>query len=128
MIPFEHTAGTGWARFFAWVGLVLGAASLVVAFTVPLAAELGRIAAVAFFGGFAVWFALMAAERYRQAEQPRSGIATAGLALGVVTFAVMAYAMFAVIMAVYAGIVLPMAPNWVEGAVNPGGGVPAIDA
>ncbi|SFR83258.1 hypothetical protein SAMN05428970_2769 [Agromyces sp. CF514] len=120
MIPYEHTAGVGWARFFSWVGLGLGAASLIVAFTVPLAAEPGRVAGVAFFGGFAVWFALMGAQRFREAEQPRSWVATAGLVLGVVTFALMAYAMLAILLAPSVGFVLPVAPNWIEGVSNAG--------
>ncbi|MFF2371582.1 hypothetical protein [Agromyces sp. NPDC058110] len=127
MIPYEHTAGVGWARFFAWVGLVLGAASLIVAFTVPLAAEFGRVAGVAFFGGFAVWFALMGAQRFRDAEQPRSWVATTGLVLGVTTFAIMAYAMVALIVAFETGVVLPMAPNWIAGTPGPGVFVPSVD-
>lgn len=120
MIPYEHTAGVGWARFFAWAGLGLGAASLIVSLTVPLAAELGRVAVVAFFGSFAVWFGLMAAQRFRQADQPRSWVAILGTVLGIATFALMAYAMFALIMAIYYGVVLPMAPNWIAGVSNPG--------
>ena len=120
MIPYEHTAGVGWARFFAWAGLGLGAASLIVSLTVPLAAELGRVAVVAFFGSFAVWFGLMAARRFRQADQPRSWVAILGTVLGIATFALMAYAMFALIMAIYYGVVLPMAPSWIEGVSNPG--------
>ena len=128
MIPYEHTAGVGWARFFAWTSLGLGAASLAVAFLVPLAAELGRVAFVAFFGGFAVWFGLMSRHRSRAVEHPVSWAAVLGTVLGILTMAMMAYAMFALIMAIYYGVLLPMAPNWIAGLSSPGMGVvPGVD-
>lgn len=127
MIPYEHTAGVGWARFFAWTALGLGAASVVVSFTVPLAAELGRVAFVAFFGGFAIWFGLMAAQRFRGARLPVSWVAVVGTVLGIVTMAVMAYAMVALILGIYYGVALPVAPNWVDGATVPSV-VPGVEA
>ena len=126
MIPYEHTAGVGWARFFAWTAVGLGGLSLLVSLTVPLAAELGRVAVVAFFGGLAVWFGIMGFQRFRQAGRSGSLIAILGTVLGIATFALMAYAMFALIMAIYYGVLLPMAPNWVAGLSNPGV-VPGVD-
>ena len=126
MIPYEHTAGVGWARLFSWTAVGLGALSLLVSVTVPLAAELGRVAVVAFFGGIAVWFGIMGFQRFRQAGRPTSWVAITGTVLGIATFALMAYAMFALIMAIYYGVVLPMAPNWVTGVSNPGV-VPGVD-
>ncbi|MGW4929648.1 hypothetical protein ACWEOH_10870 [Agromyces sp. NPDC004153] len=128
MIPYEHTAGAGWARFFAWTSLGIGAASLAVAFLVPLAGEIGRVAVVAFFGGFAIWFGLMARSRFRAIEHPVSWPAVLGTVLGILTMVIMAYAMFALIMAIYYGVLLPMAPNWIAGISNPGVGiVPGVD-
>ena len=126
MIPYEHTAGVGWARLFSWTAVGLGALALLVSVTVPLAAELGRVAVVAFFGGIAVWFGIMGFQRFRQAGRPTSWVAIIGTVLGIATFALMAYAMFALIMAIYYGVVLPMAPNWVAGVSNPGV-VPGVD-
>ena len=120
MIPYEHTAGVGWARLFSWTAVGLGALSLVASLTVPLAAELGRVSVMAFFGGFAVWFGILGYRRFRQAGRPGSWIAILGTVLGIATFALMAYAMVALIMAIYYGVLLPMAPNWVAGLSNPG--------
>ena len=119
MIPYEHTAGIGWARFFGWTSLGLGAGALATAFLAPLGAEVGNAAVVAFFGGFAIWFGLMARERYRAVPRRVSWFAVLGTVLGIVTMTVMSYAMIAFIVADATATVWPMAPNWV--AIVPGG-------
>lgn len=115
MIPFEHTRGVGWANFFAWTGLGLGIAALVVSVTVPLALQLGRVSVVAFFAGFAIWASLMSVPRYRAAGRRVSWVAIAGAVVGIGTFALMVYAAVAFILAGYYGIVIPMLPNWTAG-------------
>ncbi|WP_448811275.1 hypothetical protein [Agromyces bauzanensis] len=127
MIPFEHTQGVGWARFFAWTGLGLGVAALIVSVTVPLALQLGRVSVVAFFAGFAIWAALMAVSRYRAAGRRVTWVAVAGAVIGIATFALMVYAAVAVILAVYYGTVVPMLPNWTAG-VGGAGVVPGVVA
>lgn len=120
MIPFEHTRGVGWANFFAWTGLGLGIAALVVSVTVPLALQLGRVSVVAFFAGFAIWASLMSVPRYRAAGRRVSWVAIAGAVVGIGTFALMVYAAVAFILAGYSATVLPMLPNWTAVAASAG--------
>ncbi|WP_188742148.1 hypothetical protein [Agromyces bauzanensis] len=115
MIPFEHTRGLGWARFFAWTSVGLGLTALVVSVTVPLALQLGRVVWVVLFATFAIWAAFMAVPRYREARRRGSWLVVVGAALGIATFGLMVYAAVAFILAGYYDTVIPMLPNWAAG-------------
>ncbi|WP_448006232.1 hypothetical protein [Agromyces bauzanensis] len=120
MIPFEHTRGVGWARFFAWTSVGLGLAALVVSVTVPLALQLGRVVWVVLFATFAIWAAFMAVPRYREARRRVPWVVVVGAALGIATFGLMVYAAVAFILAGYYDTVIPMLPNWTEGGGGAG--------
>ncbi|MEV1129220.1 hypothetical protein [Agromyces sp. NPDC049794] len=122
MIPYEHTRGVGWARFFAWTSVGLGLAALIVSVTVPLALQLERVTWVVLFATFSIWGAFMAVPRYREAGRRVPWLIVVGAALGILTFALMVYAAVAFILAGYYDTVIPMLPNWTEG----GTGSPAV--
>ncbi|MDF2575749.1 MAG: hypothetical protein K0S05_2661 [Agromyces sp.] len=127
MIPFEHTNGVGWARFFAWTSVGLGVAALIVSVTVPLALQLERVTWVVLFATFSIWAAFMAVPRYREARRRVPWVVVVGAALGILTFALMVYAAVAFILAGYYDTVIPMLPNWTDGD-DGGGEVPGIVA
>lgn len=126
MIPYEHTRGVGWARFFAWTSVGLGLGALIVSVTVPLALQLERVTGVVLFATFAIWGAFMAVPRYREARRRVPWMVVVGAGLGILTFGLMVYAAVAFILAGYYDTVIPMLPNWTDGGGR--GEVPGIVA
>jgi hypothetical protein len=100
---------------FAWTSLVVGVAALVIGLTAPLAPDPARVVWIARFGAMAVWAGGMAIPRYRRAGRGRSALAITGIATGIASIAVMAYAFTAIALAP-TDIALPAPANWVSAA------------
>lgn len=111
----NHIVGIGWGRFLAWVSFGLGVATLLVVFTAPLDGELTRVAVIAFFASFAVWFGLMAEPRYRFALGRGSVVGKVGIGFGTAAGAVAVYAFIAIVLVTY-GTSLPTPAQWLGSA------------
>lgn len=112
-----HIEGLVWARLLAWCGIAFGATSLAFAILMPISGDPARLVWVAGFGAVGVWFALMAAPRYR-ATRGRSPVTVGiGVGLGIAAMAVAAYA-FLVVVAANQGTRLPAPAHWVEGGTT----------
>ena len=112
-----HIEGLVGARLLAWCGIAFGATSLVFAILMPISGDPARLVWVAGFGAFAVWFALMAAPRYRSARGRSPAIVGIGVGLGIAAMSVAAYA-FLVVVVASQGTRLPAPAHWVEGATS----------
>lgn len=107
----DDLGGLGFARFFAWTGLLLGAGALVIALFAPLEGQALRTVWIVGFGCAAIWVAAMAVPRYRRAGVRRSWIVRVAVVLGGLAALVGAYA-FLVIWLASSGIALPAPPYW----------------
>lgn len=107
-----HIEGLNWARFLAWVALVIGVASIVLAFVVPLAVDPSRVLWIAGFASFAIWVGFMAEARYRSVRRRGSSVSKLGAGLGIATIAIAIYAYTAIVLA-SSGTVLPAPAHWV---------------
>lgn len=103
--------GPGWATLMAWTGLVLGAGALVFAWTAPLWGRPFGIVWIAGFGALAVWFGGVGWLRLRRSGPAAAWAGFAGVVLGVLAMALMAYAWTA-FLAADAGFDWPMPPAW----------------
>lgn len=107
----DDLGGIGFARFFAWTGLLLGAGALVIALFAPLEGDALRTVWIVGFGCAAIWVAAMAMPRYRRAGVRTSWTVRAAFALGALAVVVACYA-FVVIWLASTGIELPAPPYW----------------
>ena len=113
----DDLGGIGFARFFAWTGLLLGVGAVVLAVAAPLQGDALRTVWITGFGAIAMWVSFMAVPRYRSAGVRVSLAVPATMVLGALTIAIMLYA-FAVIAFAAGGTMLPAPAHWVE--VPPG--------
>lgn len=111
----DDIGGLGFARFFAWTGLLLGAGALVIALFAPLEGQALRCVWIVGFGCAAIWVAAMAMPRYRRAGVPVSWTVRTAIVLGVLAVLVATYA-FVVIWLASAGIDLPAPSYWLPPA------------
>ncbi|MFE6965453.1 hypothetical protein ACFVAJ_10080 [Agromyces sp. NPDC057679] len=107
----DDIGGLGFARFFAWTGLVLGAGALVIALFAPLEGQALRTVWIAGFGCAAIWVAAMAIPRYRRSGVRSSWAVRIAFVLGGLAVLVAAYA-FLVIWLASAGVELPAPSYW----------------
>ena len=107
----DDIGGIGFARFFAWTGLLMALASLGLAVAAPLEGDALRTVWITGAAAIAMWIAFMAVPRYRALGVPVSFAVPAAMALGGLTIAIMIYA-FIVIWLASAGIELPAPPYW----------------
>jgi hypothetical protein len=119
----DDIGGIGFARLFAYGGLVLGLGSFALAIAAPLQGDALRTVWVTGFGAAAMWVAFMAVPRYRRAGVRVSWAVPAAMVLGVLTIAIMVYA-FVVIAAASAGVELPAPSHWLP----PASSAPGVDA
>lgn len=116
----DGTGGLGFARLFAWVGLLIALTALVFAIAAPLEGDALRTVWITGFGAAGMWVAFLAIPRYREAGVPVSWTVPAAMVLGGLTIAIMIYA-FAVIVAASAGVVLPAPAQWLGPDQAPSG-------
>lgn len=114
----DDIGGIGFARFFAYTGLLMSVASLVLAVVAPLAGDVLRTVWITGFAVTAMWIAFMAVPRYRREGVRVSYAVPVTMALGALTIAIMIYA-FAVIALASIGVQLP-APAYWFGETMPG--------
>ncbi|UOQ87976.1 hypothetical protein MUN74_11785 [Agromyces endophyticus] len=107
----DGTGSIGFARFFAWTGLLLGAGALVIALFAPLDGQALRCVWTVGFGCAGIWVAGMGLARYRRAGVRRSWVVRTAFVLGGLAVLVAAYA-FVVIWLASAGIDLPAPGYW----------------
>ncbi|WP_173923258.1 hypothetical protein [Agromyces sp. Marseille-P2726] len=112
----EGIGGIGFARFFAWAGLVIAVGALVFALVAPIAGNALRTVWITGFAAAGMWVAFLAMPRYRAEGVRRSPVVTAAMVVGGLTIAIMIYA-FIVIVAASGGIDLP-APDYWTGEVD----------
>lgn len=106
----DDIGGIGFARFFAYTGLLMAIASIVLAVAAPLAGDALRTVWITGFAVTAMWIAFMAVPRYRREGVRPSAAVRVTMVLGVLTIVIMIYA-FAVIALASRGVLLP-APSW----------------
>lgn len=114
----DDIGGIGFARFFAWTGLLLGVGAIVLAVAAPLQGDALRTVWITGFAAVAMWVAFMAVPRYRNAGVRVSLAVPATMVLGGLTIAIMIYA-FAAIAFAAGGIMLPAPAHWVEVPAGP---------
>ncbi|SIN88989.1 hypothetical protein [Agromyces cerinus] len=116
----DEVGGVGFARFFAYTGLLMGIASLIIAVAAPLEGDALRTVWITGFATASMWIAFMAAPRYRREGMRVSPAVPITMALGVLTIVIMVYA-FVVIALAANGIVLPAPAHWFGGSTAPSG-------
>ncbi|MBM7829324.1 hypothetical protein JOE59_000029 [Agromyces cerinus] len=116
----DEVGGIGFARFFAYTGLLMSIASLVIALVAPLEGDALRTVWITGFAATSMWIAFMAAPRYRREGMRVSPAVPITMVLGVLTIAIMVYA-FTVIALASTGVVLPAPAYWFGGEVAPSG-------
>ena len=114
----DEVGGIGFARFFAYTGLAMAIASLVIALVAPLEGDALRTVWITGFAATSMWIAFMAAPRYRREGVPVSRAVPITMALGALTIAIMIYA-FAVIALASTGVELPAPAHWFGGPTAP---------
>lgn len=107
----DAAGGIGFARFFAWSGLAIAVAALVLAIVAPLEGQALRTVWLTGFAVAGMWVAFMAVSRYRAVGVRRPPVVTAAMIAGAITIMIMAYA-FAVIALRSGGIELPAPEHW----------------
>ena len=115
----DDIGGIGFARFFAWTGLLLGAGAVVLAVAAPLEGDALRTVWITGFGAVAIWVAYLAVPRYRSAGLRVSFAVPAAMGLGGLAIVIMIYA-FAAIALASAGIDIPAPAHWLETPASPG--------
>ena len=111
----NEVGGIGFARFFAYTGLLMGIASLVLAVAAPLEGDALRTVWITGFATVSMWIAFMALPRYRREGMRVSPAVPIAMAIGVLTIAIMVYA-FIVIAVASIGVDLPAPAYWFGGA------------
>ncbi|MFF2271779.1 hypothetical protein ACFVTX_05880 [Agromyces sp. NPDC058136] len=107
----DDLGGLGFARMFAYTGLLLGAGALLIALLAPLEGDALRTVWIAGFGCAAIWVAAMAIPRYRSAGMKPSWAVRTAWVLGGLAVLVAAYA-FVVIWLASSGVELPAPSYW----------------
>ncbi|MFB6611021.1 hypothetical protein ACFCVO_11905 [Agromyces sp. NPDC056379] len=116
----DEVGGIGFARFFAYTGLLMAIASLVFAVVAPLEGEALRTVWITGFAATSMWIAFIAAPRYRREGARVSAAVPITMALGGLTIAIMVYA-FAAIALASMGVELPAPAHWFGEATAPSG-------
>lgn len=116
----DEVGGIGFARFFAYTGLLMAIASLVIAVVAPLEGDALRTVWITGFAATSMWIAFMAAPRYRREGMRVSPAVPVTMALGGLTIAIMVYA-FAAIALASTGVELPAPAHWFGGSTAPSG-------
>ena len=116
----DEVGGIGFARFFAYTGLAMAIASLVIALVAPLEGDALRTVWITGFAATSMWIAFMAAPRYRREGVRVSRAVPITMALGALTIAIMLYA-FAAIALASIGVELPAPGHWFGGPTAPSG-------
>lgn len=114
----DSVGGIGFARFFAWTGMLLGVGALVIAVFAPLEGQALRCVWIVGFGCAAIWVAAMAMPRYRRAGVRTSPVVRVAVVLGGLAVLVAVYA-FVVIWLASAGIDLPAPSYWLPSEAPP---------
>ncbi|WP_022888635.1 hypothetical protein [Agromyces italicus] len=107
----DDLGGLGFARMFAYTGLLLGAGALVIAVFAPLEGDALRTVWIAGFGCAAIWVAAMAVPRYRAAGVKTSWAVRTAWVLGGLAVLTAAYAFVAIWLA-SGGVELPAPVHW----------------
>lgn len=107
----DAAGGIGFARFFAWSGLMIALGALVFALVAPIAGDALRTVWITGFAAAGMWVAFLSVPRYRAEGVRRSPVVTATMVVGGLTIAIMIYA-FIVIWAASGGIDLPAPAHW----------------
>ena len=116
----DEVGGIGFARFFAYTGLLMSIASLAFAVAAPLEGDALRTVWITGCATVSMWIAFMAVPRYRREGMRVSPAVPITMALGVLTIAIMVYA-FVVIALASTGVVLPAPAYWFGGSTVPSG-------
>jgi hypothetical protein len=116
----DEVGGIGFARFFAYTGLLMSIASLVIALVAPLEGDALRTVWITGFASVSMWIAFMAVPRYRREGMRVSPAVRITMALGVLTIAIMVYA-FAAIALASTGVELPAPAHWFGEPTGPSG-------
>ena len=119
----DDIGGIGFARFFAWTGVLMALASLGLALAAPLEGDALRTVWITGAATISMWIAFMAMPRYRRLGVRVSFAVPATMVLGSLAILIMIYA-FTVIWLASAGIALPAPPYWL-GTPSPATGVNA---
>jgi hypothetical protein len=119
----DDIGGIGFARFFAWTGMLMALASLGLAVAAPLEGDALRTVWITGAATISMWIAFMAVARYRALGVRVSFAVPAAMVLGSLAILIMVYA-FTVIWLASAGIMLP-APSYWLGTPSPPTGVNA---
>jgi hypothetical protein len=107
----DDAGGIGFARFFAWTGMLMALASLWFAVAAPLEGDALRTVWITGAATISMWIAFMAVSRYRAAGVRVSWTVRVAMVLGGLAIVIMIYA-FLVIWLGSAGITLPAPPYW----------------
>ncbi|PWC05248.1 hypothetical protein DCE94_02825 [Agromyces badenianii] len=116
----DDVGGIGFARFFAYTGLLMAIASLVLAIVAPLEGDALRTVWITGFAAASMWLAFMAIPRYRADLVRVSWAVPTTMALGGLTIAIMIYA-FAAIAFASVGVQLPAPGHWFGEPAGPTG-------
>ena len=116
----DEVGGIGFARFFAYTGLLIAIGALVMAVAAPLEGDALRTVWITGFAATAMWIAFMAAPRYRREGVRVSPAVPITMALGGLTIVIMIYAFTAIALA-STGVELPAPSYWFGETTAPGG-------
>ena len=109
----DDIGGIGFARFFAWTGMLMALASLALAVAAPLEGDALRTVWITGAATVSMWIAFMAVARYRGLGVQVSFAVPAAMVLGSLAILIMVYA-FTVIWLASAGIMLPAPAYWLD--------------
>ncbi|WP_139416152.1 hypothetical protein [Agromyces laixinhei] len=116
----DEVGGIGFARFFAYTGLLMAVGSLALAVAAPLEGDALRTVWITGFATVSMWIAFMASPRYRREGVRVSPAVKITMVLGGLTIAIMIYA-FAAIALASVGVELPAPAYWFGGPAAPSG-------
>jgi hypothetical protein len=107
----DDIGGIGFARFFAWTGMLMALASLALAVAAPLEGDALRTVWITGAATVSMWIAFMAVARYHALGMRVSFAVPAAMVLGSLAILIMIYA-FTVIWLASADIMLPAPAYW----------------
>jgi hypothetical protein len=120
----DDIGGIGFARFFAWTGMLMALASLFLAVAAPLEGDALRTVWITGTAAVSMWIAFMSVARYHALGMRASFAVPTAMVVGSLTILIMIYA-FIVIWLASAGIVLPAPAHWLGTPPAPSPGITA---
>jgi hypothetical protein len=120
----DGTGGLGFARLFAWVGLLIAVSALGLALVAPIEGDALRTVWITGYATAGMWVAFMAVPRYRRSGVAVSWTVPAAMVAGGLAIGVMIYC-FVVLLSASGGVELPAPAHWLAPAGEEPPGVQA---